>query len=121
MLAACAQPGASVAAVALSFKLNDKLVHQWRRGCGANFVSSATSTTVADSAPHFIALSLPSPPPPSAPTVDAVAAESIHLEFQRGALWLCTKPVGSGQACMVVRRQRTGWSGQRAAAVMSLV
>jgi hypothetical protein len=26
------------------------------------------------------------------------------------ALWLCTKPVGSGQASMVVRRQRTGWS-----------
>jgi transposase len=35
VLAACAEPGASVAAVALAFKLNDNLVHQWRRGRGA--------------------------------------------------------------------------------------
>ena len=36
VLAACTEPGASVAAVALSFGLNDNLVHQWRRGRGAN-------------------------------------------------------------------------------------
>ena len=46
VLAACAQPEASVATVALSFKLNDNLVHQWRRGRGASAVPSATSTTV---------------------------------------------------------------------------
>ncbi|MDR6539483.1 transposase [Variovorax soli] len=36
VLEACAEPGASVATVALSFGLNDNLVHQWRRGRGAS-------------------------------------------------------------------------------------
>jgi transposase len=31
VLAACARPGASVAAVALAHGLNDNLVHKWRR------------------------------------------------------------------------------------------
>ncbi|MBF9263694.1 transposase [Paracidovorax cattleyae] len=31
VLAACTQPGASAAAVALAFELNDNLVHQWTR------------------------------------------------------------------------------------------
>lgn len=89
VLAACAEPGASVAVVALSFQLNDNLVHQWRRGRGASPASSAMSTTVAESAPQFIALSLPPLPPPSAPAivaVAAVAAEEIRLEFKRGAI-----------------------------------
>ncbi|RTQ32794.1 transposase [Variovorax gossypii] len=89
VLAACAEPGASVAVVALSFQLNDNLVHQWRRGRGASPVPSAMSTTVAESAPQFIALSLPPLPPPSAPAivaVAAVAAEEIRLEFKRGAI-----------------------------------
>jgi transposase-like protein len=34
VLAFCAEPGASVAAVVLSFKLNDDVVQQWRRGRG---------------------------------------------------------------------------------------
>lgn len=34
VLDACAEPGASIAAVALAFKLNDNLVHQWGRGRG---------------------------------------------------------------------------------------
>lgn len=102
VLAACAAPGASVAAVALSFKLNDNLVHHWRRGRGASPVSPATSTTVAESPPQFIALSLPLPPTPtpSAPAVDAVAAESIRLEFERGTLGVrVTWPVSAAADC----------------------
>ena len=34
VMAACSVPGASVAAVAQSFGVNDNLVHQWRRGRG---------------------------------------------------------------------------------------
>lgn len=89
VLAACAEPGASVAAVALSFQLNDNLVHQWRRGRGARPAPLATPRTVAESAPQFISLSLPPLPPPSAPAivaVAAVAAEEIRLEFKRGAI-----------------------------------
>ena len=113
VLAACREPGASVAAVALSFKLNDNLVHQWRRGRGASPVSTSTSastsTTVAESAPQFIALSLPPPaPPPSAPpsapapagACVAVAAEGIHLEFKRGVLGVSvTWPVSAAADC----------------------
>ena len=32
VVAACAEPGATVAAVARAFGLNDNLVHDWRRG-----------------------------------------------------------------------------------------
>lgn len=70
----------------------DSLVHQWRRGRGANPLPVTTSTSIAESAPQFIALSLPppSPAPPTsvpAPVIAsvAVAAEAIHLEFKRGA------------------------------------
>lgn len=68
VLAACAEPGASVAAVALSFKLNDNLVHQWRRGRGGDSGCGTSSTAIVESTPQFIALSLPVPPsPPAAP------------------------------------------------------
>jgi len=109
VLAACREPGASVAAVALSFKLNDNLVHQWRRGRGASPVS--TSTTVAESAPQFIALSLPPPAPPpsappSAPAVACVAAEAIHLEFKRGVLGVSvTWPVSAAADCAAWLRE----------------
>jgi transposase len=119
VLAACREPGASVAAVALSFKLNDNLVHQWRRGRGASPVSTltstSTSTTVAESAPQFIALSLPPPAlppsaPPSAPAPAvacvAVAAEAIHLEFKRGVLGVSvTWPVSAAADCAAWLRE----------------
>jgi len=104
VLAACAEPGASVAAVALSFQLNDNLVHQWRRGRGASPVPSATATTVVESAPQFIALSLPPLPPPSAPAV--AAAEEICLEFKRGAIGVSvTWPVSAAADCAVWLRE----------------
>ncbi|MNR25385.1 Transposase [compost metagenome] len=102
VLAACAEPGASVAAVALSFQLNDNLVHQWRRGRGASPAPLATSTTVVESAPQFISLSLPPLPPPSAPAIVAVAgaAEEIRLEFKRGAIGVSvTWPVSAAADC----------------------
>lgn len=103
VLAACAEPGASVAAVALSFKLNDNLVHQWRRGRGASPARPAASTAIAESAPQFIALSLPSAP---ASTVDAVAAELIHLEFKRAALGVSvTWPVSAAADCAAWLRE----------------
>ncbi|AMM25189.1 IS66-like element accessory protein TnpA [Variovorax sp. PAMC 28711] len=114
VLAACREPGASVAAVALSFKLNDNLVHQWRRGRGASPVTSAASTAISESAPQFIALSLPPPsPPPSSPpsasapaVVSAVAAEAIHLEFKRGVLGVSvTWPVSAAADCAAWLRE----------------
>ena len=46
VLAACAEPGASVSAVALSFGLNDNLVHQWRRGRGYRLKGATSASEV---------------------------------------------------------------------------
>jgi transposase len=107
VLAACAEPGASVAAVALSFGLNDNLVHQWRRGRGASPVRSGASTTVAESAPEFVALSLPAPPPSPAPSRTAAApAETIRLELKRGALGVSVVwPVSAAVDCAAWLRE----------------
>ncbi|MEB0113695.1 transposase [Variovorax sp. RTB1] len=112
VLTACAQPDASIAAVARAFGLNANLVHKWRRGREAGPVASAASTAVAESAPQFIALSLslPSPPPTSAPApaleVAAVVAEAIRLEFKRGALGMSvTWPVSAAADCAAWLRE----------------
>jgi transposase len=107
VLAACAEPGASVAAVALSFGLNDNLVHQWRRGRGASPVRSAGSATVAEPAPEFVALSLPapSPSPASSPTASA-PAETIRLQLKRGALGVSVAwPVSAAGDCAAWLRE----------------
>jgi len=80
VLAACTEPGASVAAVARLFELNDNLVHQWRRGRGAG--TTKLAIPLAKKAPEFVELSLPAP----AQTEVAVQSESIHIELKRGAL-----------------------------------
>jgi transposase len=107
ILAACSEPGASVAAVALSFGLNDNLVHQWRRGRGASPVRSAT--TVAEPAPEFVALSLPSSAPPPGPTPSPPAdtpAETIRLELKRGALGVSIVwPISAATDCAAWLRE----------------
>ena len=59
VLAACAETGASVAAVARSFELNDNLVHQWRHGRGIGTANLAAP--LAQETPEFVALSQPAP------------------------------------------------------------
>ena len=111
VLAACAEPGASVAAVALSFKLNDNLVHQWRRGRGAGPRPGMASMAVAESTPQFIALSLPVPPPPPAappprPAAVDVAAGEIRLELKRGAIGVnVTWPISAAAECAAWLRE----------------
>jgi transposase len=107
VLAACAEPGASVAAVALSFGLNDNLVHQWRRGRGASPVRLAAATTVAEPVPEFVALSLPAPPPAQAPSPTAAApAETIRLELKRGALGVSVVwPISAAADCAAWLRE----------------
>ena len=81
VLAACAEPGASVAAVARSFELNDNLVHQWRRGRGVG--TTKLAIPLAQKAPEFVELSLPTPTPPQSEV--AAPCESIRIELKRGA------------------------------------
>ena len=76
VLAACAEPGASVAAIALAHALNTNLVHKWRRQ--APRAEAAGGPKSADTLPtprrsEFVAL--PSPP----------AIAEIRIELRRGA------------------------------------
>lgn len=82
VLAACAEPGASVAAVARSFELNDNLVHQWRRGRGIG--TAELAAPLVQKTPEFVALSLPAPA--TAQPEVAVPSQSIRIELKRGSL-----------------------------------
>ncbi|MDF2464859.1 MAG: transposase [Ramlibacter sp.] len=86
VLAACAEPGASVSAVALSFGVNANLVHQWRRGRGFNANRAVGSSPVITPPPEFVALSLPSPPAPAPSSAAVAAAAVIRVQLKRGAL-----------------------------------
>ncbi len=57
ILAECAQPGASVASVALSHGINANVVHKWRR------LAHAPSTDMQ--VPTFVPVTLPAPTCPS--------------------------------------------------------
>lgn len=105
VVAACAEPGATVAAVARAFGLNDNLVHDWRRGRSGAGVSKTIGTSLQESPPEFVALSLPSASPPPAPA-PVVASEGIRLEFKRGAIGVSvTWPVSAAADCAAWLRE----------------
>ena len=79
-MAACGEPGASVAAVAQAHGLNANLVHKWRRGQDARRVSPTAGVTPAKAAD----LSLPLQSVAVAPAVPSVAAE-VAVTAQRPA------------------------------------
>ena len=84
VLAACAAPGASVSAVALSFGLNGNLVHQWRRGRGFKAARTVPLSRVSEPQPQFVALSLPAPPKSPSPAAAVGApAEAIRVDAER--------------------------------------
>jgi len=101
VLAACAEAGASVSAVALSFGLNDNLVHQWRRGRGCK----ARQAVAADSAlPQFVALSMAAPA--SAAAVETDLRDPIRVELSRGALSVSVSwPLAASGQCAVWLRE----------------
>jgi transposase len=90
VLAACAEPGASVSPVALSFDLNANLVHQWRRGRGYKEHRPATPEAASESSPQFVPLALPAPSSATPPAVVAApAAAGAILQFAGGAAPAC--------------------------------
>ena len=52
VLAACAEPGASIAAVARHYQLNANLIHKWRKAPKGDYMAIAEP-------PGFLALALP--------------------------------------------------------------
>ena len=86
VLAACAEPGASVAAVAQAHGLNANLVHKWRRGRGASALTPADPVRSAVTASaEFIALALPATRVAPSGQTHAAPAADIRIEWRRGA------------------------------------
>ncbi len=67
VLAACAEPGASISGVALAHGLNTNLVRKWRSGrdiklCASTIAPStntAVTSTLSSAAPRFVAVEVP--------------------------------------------------------------
>ncbi|GAC1525275.1 MAG: transposase [Ramlibacter sp.] len=92
VLAECAQPGASVAQVALSHGLNANLVHKWRREERPGDGGAAAVQVAGDG---FMALPLAA----TAPVASAGGAE-IRLELRRGATTVnISWPVAASAEC----------------------
>ena len=100
VLAACDEPGASVAAIARAYDLNANLVHKWRRGVVPPARPPASSR-VAHVAGEFIALALP-----SREAVPAAPAD-IRIELRRGATSVAVSwPLVAADQCAAWLR---GW------------
>ena len=84
ILAQCAEPGASVARIALSHGINANVVHKWRRQTGGPLPSLQ--------APAFVPVPLPS--------AAFAPAPDIRIELRRGATSVSlTWPVSAGEHC----------------------
>ncbi|MEJ1126393.1 transposase [Variovorax sp. CCNWLW225] len=93
VLAACAEPGASVAQVALAHGLNANLVHKWRRMVDAR----GTASKASDPQAEFISLTLAPGP---------AVVDDIHLELRRGAIAVnVTWPLSASGQCAAWLRE----------------
>ena len=90
ILAECAQPGASVAGVALAHGINANVVHKWRR--------LAHTPRRALPAPTFVPLPLPEP--------SCAAASDIRMELRRGTTSVSLSwPVAAAEHCAAWMRE----------------
>lgn len=111
VLAACAQPGASLASVALRFGLNANLVGQWRRGRGTKRAGDLNSLGPTDGVgcatpPKFVALSLPVAAAEGRPLPAEQAAADIRVELRRGGLQVALSwPVSGSAECAALLRE----------------
>jgi len=130
VLAACNEPGTSIAAVALSHGLNANLVRKWLVGRGLKRIGIQAPVAVMASAAATV------PPPVAAPLLAAdarflpiqldtparatraeparqtdttrVIQEPIHIELRRGALHLSVRwPTSAAGGCTAWLRELT--------------
>ena len=88
VLRECAQPGASVASIAMSHGINANVVHKWRRLANGEAVPAAS----------FIPVALPAPV--TAPQQD------IRVELRRGAtIMTITWPSAAAAECAAWMRE----------------
>ena len=98
VVAACNEPGASVAGVARAHDLNANLLQKWRRGRGVGRpVLPGPQPLPGEHAAEFVAVSLPAA---SATVSSAVAAQNIRIELQRGAMTVAVSwPSSNARDC----------------------
>ena len=96
ILVECAEPGASVAGIALSHGINANVVHKWRREAGGALPALQAPAFV----PVPVPLPLPLPPAACAPAPD------IRIELRRGATSVSvTWPLEAAEQCAVWMRE----------------
>ena len=120
VLAACAEPGASISGVALAHGLNANLVHKWRSGGGTKrggtaltpAASSAATPALSGAAPEFVAVEMPAPAKSEArvaavPMAASPTAEpTINVELRRGPLHLNVRwPTSAAEDCRAWLRE----------------
>jgi transposase len=88
VLAECAQPGASVAGVALAHGINANVVHKWRRQAAGELQTAPR--------PSFVPLALPASP----------TTADIRIELQHGATRMAvTWPATAAAECAAWMRE----------------
>ena len=88
VLSECAQPGASVASVAMSYGINANIVHKWRR------LAAAAPLPMAS----FVPVGLPAP--------TCAAPADIRMELRRGATSMTiTWPAAAAADCAAWMRE----------------
>ncbi len=122
VLAACAEPGASISGVALAHGLNANLVRKWRSGRGTQLggvaitpaASNAGISALSGAAPEFVAVEMPVAPKAAArAAAESMAASSlvepsIHVELRRGPLHLNVRwPTAAAEDCRAWLRELT--------------
>ena len=90
-VSACMQPGISIAAVALHYRLNANLLRRWVAEQEALDVADQARCAMTVSPPEFVPLRLPSPA--SAPVM-----QDIVIEVRRGAALVTVRWPGSAAA-----------------------
>ena len=89
ILAACAQPGASVAGVALEYGINAHMVHRWRGRAKGRVQGEQAKSALAEFVPLTVS---------DAPLV--AASEEIRIEICRGACSISIAwPISAAATC----------------------
>lgn len=101
VLAACDEPGASVAAVAHAHGLNANLVHKWRRGLDIKSLSSAAGVTATE----FVALPLAPAPSATGPAASSVTGMA-ELAAQPPAVTRTAADAASGFVPVQIHKPR---------------
>ena len=118
VLAACAEPGASISGVALAHGLNANLGLNWRSGRdttrGGIAITPAATSAPSVVAPQFVAVEVPVPPKVAArAAAEAIAVSPaveplIHVELRRGPLHLNVRwPATAAEDCRAWLRELT--------------